>query len=206
MDALPQIQQAGLGDLEAFNQIVLENQSIVFNYVLWLVNDHASAEDLTQETFIRAFQHLRKYRGGSIRAWLLRIAANASLDELRRRKRHTMISLTCFTCEDEEVETPPWLKDPGSSTEEKIVRQELCECLQQHLNQLPEAYRQAILLVDVLEMDYAEAATAMGIPMGTVKSRLARARMLMRKRLVNASENSPLFSFRDAWSAEKEQL
>lgn len=204
MDKLLQIQQACSGDLDAFNQIVLENQSIVFNYVLWLVCDQAIAEDLTQETFIRAYQHLRGYRGGSIRAWLLRIAANASLDELRRRKRHTMISLTCFNCEDEEVETPPWLKDPGPSTEEKVEQQELCEYLQRYLNELPEEYRQAILLVDVLEMNYSEAAIAMGVPMGTVKSRLARARMLMRKRLENALEDSPIFALNTGWFAEKE--
>lgn len=183
MDEFQQIQQALEGDLEAFNQLVLEYQTTVYAYAYWLVHNRETAEDLTQEAFIRAFRNLKQYRGGSFRAWLLRIVGNASLDELRRMKRHQNLSLTCFDQDGEEVENNTWLKDPDSSVEEKYEQKEFQERLQGYIAELPEEYRSAVLLVDLFEMDYSEAAVAMAVPIGTVKSRLARARMLLRNRL-----------------------
>ena len=183
MDELQQIQQALAGDLEAFNQLVLEYQTTVYAYAYWLVHNRETAEDLTQEAFIRAFLNLKQYRGGSFRAWLLRIVGNASLDELRRMKRHQNLSLTCFDQDGEEVENNTWLRDPDCSVEEKVEQKEFQERLQGYIAELPEEYRSAVLLVDLFEMDYSEAAVAMAVPIGTVKSRLARARMLLRNRL-----------------------
>lgn len=194
-DELQQIQQALQGDLEAFNQLVLEYQTTVYHYTFWLVRNRETAEDLTQEAFIRAFQNLRSYRGGSFRAWLMRIAGNASLDELRRQQKRQTLSLTSFNDDAEEVDTDVWLRDPGASVEETIEQQEFRRDLQQYIDELPDEYRRALLLVDVFEMDYNEAAAAMGVPIGTVKSRLARARLLLRQRLQNAAQQqfSPVF-------------
>lgn len=186
-EELQHIQQARQGDLEAFNQIVLEYQSVVYNYAYWLVKHRETAEDLTQEAFIRAFQNLNQYRGGSLRAWLMRIVANAGVDELRRLKRQHTLSLTCLDQDGEAFESDEWLRDPGASVEEKAEQKEFRARLQQYLDELPDEYRRALLLVDVFEMDYAEAAAAMTVPIGTVKSRLARARIRLRKRLVEAS-------------------
>jgi RNA polymerase sigma-70 factor (ECF subfamily) len=181
------IQRARQGDLDAFNQLVLEYQALVYNHALWLVQDHDTAEDLTQETFISAFQNLNQYRGGSFRAWLMRIVAYDSIDELRRQKRRKIISLTRFNEYEEEIEPNAWLRDPVPSVEEKAEQDDLRDNMQKMINELPEEYRRTVVLVDLLEMQYAEAAAAMNVPIGTVKSRLARARMVLQKRLKGAA-------------------
>lgn len=185
------IQRALQGDLEAFNPLVLEYQTAAYNQALWILRDRAAAEDFTQEAFIQAFHSLNRFQGGSFRAWLLRIVANACLDELRRRKRRPSLSLTRTGDYGEEIESEAWLRDPGASVEEIVEQADRRASLQRAINQLPEDYRQAVLLVDVLEMDYAEAAEILGVPLGTVKSRLARARLQLRKRLEYALETPP---------------
>lgn len=183
MDEQELIEKARQGDLEAFNHLVLKYQTAVYNQVWWMLFDEDAAEDITQETFILAFRKLDHFRGGSFRSWLLRIAANASKDELRRIKRRPTVSLTRMNDYEEEIETDAWLKDPGASVEETIEQNELQTTLQRCINELPEAYRHAIILVDILEMEYSEAAAAMRVPLGTVKSRLMRARTKLRERL-----------------------
>ena len=189
VEELHLIQRACQGDLEAFNQLILEYQTLVFNHALWMVHDRETAEDVTQETFLSAYQNINQYRGGSFRAWLLRIVTNASLDELRRQKRRQTIPLFSYNHDGEEIEVDDWLVDSGPSVEEQSMQRDLRVSLQRHICALPEEYRNAVLLVDVFEMEYAEAAEVMGVPIGTVKSRLARARLLLRRRLENGRDS-----------------
>ena len=111
---------------------------------------------------------------------MLRIVTNACYDELRRRKRRPTTPLEPTDQYNEEIESPYWIADPGESPEDTAARAELAEAIQHCLNQLSPDFRTVVVLVDVQGMDYAEAAEVVGKPLGTVKSRLSRARRGMR--------------------------
>lgn len=177
------VSHATNGNLDAFNQLVLTHQDIVYNHVYHLLGDPAWAEDVTQESFIKAYQKLDDYRGGSFRGWVLKIATNASYDFYRRASRHPTRPLYPVSDDGEEVESPAWLVDTTGSVEKSVQQKEDGEELYRMLNELPLAFRSVILLVDVYEMDYAEVAETLNLPLGTVKSRLARARMQMKEKL-----------------------
>jgi RNA polymerase sigma-70 factor, ECF subfamily len=185
MDESSLIQAARRGDLDAFNLLVLKYQDVVFNQASWMLKDRQSAEDFTQDTFIQAYRKLPGYRNGSFRAWLVRIVTNACLDELRRRKRRPLVPLEPLNQEGEEVESVDWLADPGPSVEDRLEQADLSGLLQCQMDQLPADHRAVLVLVDLQDFDYEEAAAALGVPVGTVKSRLARARTQLRKRLAD---------------------
>ncbi len=191
MDEFGLIQSARQGDLEAFNRLVLHYQDMVFAQAYRLVGDEDSAADIAQETFISAYKNLGAYRGGSFRAWLLRITTNAAYDELRRRKRKPVTALEPLDTEAEEIESPRWLADGGESPEERLERAELEKAIQHCLETLPGEFRAVVVLVDVQGFDYAEAAEVIRKPVGTVKSRLARARMRLRECLQGLWELLP---------------
>jgi RNA polymerase sigma-70 factor, ECF subfamily len=149
------------------------------------------AADATQEAFISAYRNLRSYRGGSFRAWLLRIVTNACYDELRRRQRRPTTSLEPIDDVGEEIESPHWLADPGETPEDSLERAELGTAIQNCLDDLPLDFRSAVILVDIQGMDYSEAAQAVGKPVGTIKSRLARARSRLRDCLQGFGELLP---------------
>jgi RNA polymerase sigma-70 factor (ECF subfamily) len=175
MDEEQLILAAQKGDLDAFNRLVVSYQGLVFNLAFRLLSDDA-AEDITQDAFISAFNSLRSFRGGSFKAWLLRIVTNAAYDELRRRQRRPQTPLEPDTPEGEDVPDPIWLADPGESLQELAERVELNKAIQSCLDQLETEFRVPVILVDVQGLDYAEAAEVLRRPLGTVKSRLARAR------------------------------
>ena len=147
---------------------------------------------------MRSFPLSRKsrlIRGGSFKAWLLRIVTNACYDELRRRKRRPTTPLEPSNEYNEEIETPQWIADPGESPEELATRLELGETIQHCLDTLSIDFRTVIVLVDIQGMDYAEAAQVVGKPLGTIKSRLARARNGLRVCLTEFWELLP-FAYR----------
>lgn len=176
---------ASKGDLDAFNQLVLNYQDMAYHHAHALLGDPASAEDAAQESFIKAFQAIGRFRGGLFRAWLLRIVTNTSYDMLRESKRRPTQSLYPNGDDGEEIESPAWLADPNASVQDSVERKEESHRLYQMLDGLPEAYRSVITLVDLYELDYLEAARILNVPIGTVKSRLARARLQMQEKLRN---------------------
>jgi RNA polymerase sigma-70 factor (ECF subfamily) len=176
MDLKEQISKSLEGDLDAFNQIVLAYQSLVYNQAYRVIGEPDSAADATQEAFISAYQKLHTYRGGSFKSWLLRIVSNACYDEYRRRKRQPVVPLTPETDQGEDLESAPWLEDPAENPEEFAQRKELSNAIQTCLNRLDVEFRTVVVLIDIQGMDYASAAAAMDSPLGTIKSRLARAR------------------------------
>jgi RNA polymerase sigma-70 factor (ECF subfamily) len=176
MDEAALIVDAQKGNLDAFNRLVLAYQEQLYNQALRMLDETAPAEDASQEAFLLAYRNIRTYRGGSFRAWLLRIVTNVCYDELRRRKRRPTIPLEPSDEEGEEIESPRWIVDPGDSPEEAADRSALERAIQHCLNGLPEEFRTVVLLVDIQGMDYDEVSTVIGRPLGTVKSRLARAR------------------------------
>jgi RNA polymerase sigma-70 factor (ECF subfamily) len=180
MDEPGLIQSAQRGDLEAFNRLVLAYQDMVFNQAYRMMSEMDAAEDAAQDAFIIAYRKLDSYRGGSFKAWLLRIVTNLCYDELRRRKRRPTTPLEPLDHDDEEIESPRWLSDPSETPEESAERAELAQALQNCLDGLPPEFRAIVILVDIQGLDYSEAAQAIGSPLGTVKSRLARARTRMR--------------------------
>ena len=169
-----------MGDLDAFNRLVIAYQDRVYNQAYRVLGNHQSADDATQEAFISAFRKLSSFRGGSFRAWLLRIVTNACYDELRRQKRRPTTALEPVDENDEEIESPYWIADPGELPEEQAVRSEIGNAIQECLNQLSNEFRMVVVLVDVQGLDYQEASEVIGKPLGTIKSRLARARYQMR--------------------------
>ncbi len=185
------IRSAQQGDLQAFNQLVLAYQDRVYNAALRILGDEDLAADAAQETFLSAFRGLSGYRGGSFRAWLLRTVTNACYDELRRRKRRPTTPLEPSVDEDEEIESPRWLADPDASPEEKIDQAELEHAIQHCLENLPADFRAVVVMADLQGLDYSEVAVAVRTPLGTVKSRLARARLRLRECLQGFRELLP---------------
>jgi RNA polymerase sigma-70 factor (ECF subfamily) len=180
MDELALVEQARNGDLNAFNGLILEYQDMAYNLAARMLDDPDGAADVTQVAFLSAYRSLDSFRGGSFRAWVLRMVSNACYDELRRRKRRPTISLEPVNEDDEEIESPAWLADDSASPEDLMERSELENALQTCIQGLPEEFRSVVLMVDVEGLDYQEVSLAVGKPLGTVKSRLARARLKMR--------------------------
>ena len=181
MDEPALILEAQHGDLDSFNTLVLTYQDILFNTALRIMGDDDAAADATQEAFLSAFRAIKSYRGGSFKAWLLRTVTNACYDELRRQKRRPTVQLEPETDDGEEMETPRWLADPAMGPEEEVAADELEHAIQHCLNELPDEFRAVVVLTDIQGMDYKEVATTVRVPLGTIKSRLARARLRLRE-------------------------
>lgn len=185
------IQEAQHGDLDAFNSLVLHYQDMLFNTAMRILGDEDLAADATQEAFISAFRSITSYRGGSFKAWLMRTVTNACYDELRRQKRRPTVRLEPETDDGDEIDSPRWLADPNMTPAEKAEALELEHAVQHCLDALPTEFRTVVVLADIQGMDYSEVATASRVPLGTVKSRLARARLRLRECLRGFAELLP---------------
>ncbi len=178
------ISAAQSGDLEAFNLLVLKYQNLLYGTALRILGDDSLAEDATQEAFISACRHFDTFRGGSLKAWLVRIVINKCYDLARSLRRRQTVSLNEIDA-DECVNTDTSSIWDGFQTVEQSVesaemRELICKCL----DAIPADARTIITLVDVENLSYREVAKALKIPVGTVKSRLARARFRLRQELM----------------------
>lgn len=173
MDELSLIRAARRGDLDAFNQLVVAYQQRVYNLAYRLMGESTAAADATQDAFIRAWNELHTFKEGSFVAWLLRITTNLCYDELRRLKRRPVTSLDT---PDGEIRFVSQIENP----EQAAQRSELNRAIQNCLDELPEDQRTATVLCDVQGYDYQAIAEVMNIPIGTVRSRLSRARTRLR--------------------------
>jgi RNA polymerase sigma-70 factor, ECF subfamily len=143
-----------------------------------LTRSPAEAEDLVQDTYVKAFRHQRRFRPGTnLRAWLLAILHNTFLNDVRRKKGSPVQPGS----ESEAVEQQP---SPGPSPEDALVAQATAADVDAALAAVPEPYRQAVWLRDVQELSYAEIAEVLGVPAGTVMSRISRGRRLLHARLL----------------------
>jgi len=191
------------GNLNAFNQLVMIYQTAVYNTALRIVYDEDRANDLAQTAFISAWQHMDSFKGDSFKPWILRITINACYDELRRQRRHPSVPLEPVSTEDdEENEDVHWLMDPSPQPSQTTETNEMIQAVENCLNRLPFDYRSVLLLIDVQELDYQEASEVLGKPLGTVKSRLFRARQKMRDCL---KEKGELFSSEDRYFDRKDE-
>jgi RNA polymerase sigma-70 factor (ECF subfamily) len=182
---------ARAGELAAFNALVELYQAQVYNLAYRMLSQREAAEDATQETFLSVFQHIVQFRGDNFRAWLLRIASRACIDQVRRAGRRPAISWDAASADPVQDVEPP---DPGEGPEGATLRLELRTTLQRALSTLPPEQRIAVVLCDVQGLSYQEIADAMGTNIGTVRSRLARGRAHLRDRLVEWGELSPELS------------
>jgi RNA polymerase sigma factor (sigma-70 family) len=174
------VAQALEGDLVAFNAIVERYQQIAYNLSLRMLRDPSMAEDVTQEAFFSAYRNLARYRGGSLKSWILTIVANRSRDILRSPAKKRTSSLEAYT----EGGDPagPW-QHPDALPEEQAERAETSRLVRDAINQLPNDQRTVVTLVDLQQMDYEEASRITGASLGTVKSRLFRGRQRLKESL-----------------------
>ena len=184
------IEAAQHGSMDAFNQLILRYQDSLFNVAVRILGDNDKAADAVQEALISAWRSLHTFSGGSFRAWLSRTVINKCYDEFRRSSRHPVLPLMPYV-DGEELEEREWLRDPGLPLDMQMEALDLNDAIQDCLQSLPVAHRAVLVMVDVEGMNYEEAAASLDIPVGTVKSRLARARASLRSALREFSELLP---------------
>jgi RNA polymerase sigma-70 factor (ECF subfamily) len=178
------VKAAQKGDLDSFNHLVLLFQDRIFGFVSRILGDEDLAADITQDAFIKAYQSLPQFRNGSFRSWLYRIAKNTAFDEMRRTKKHAAVSLDYEDEDEEDSSLMAYLPNDDPSPEQEYERAELSQTIQAALDQLNQDQRAVITLIDIQDFDYQEAAETLGTNIGTIKSRLARARQQLREILV----------------------
>lgn len=188
MDEKALIAAAQRGEVRAFNQLVLTYQSMVYNLAYRILGDADAAADASQDTFLSAFHAIKKFRGGSFKAWLLRIATNACYDQLRYQQRRPTSSLETLLTESDHL---PILTNPDERPEDYALRQELGRVIQAGLDTLPPDQRVVLVLSDVQGLSYQEIAEITRASLGTVKSRLSRGRTKLRDYLLEQEELLP---------------
>jgi RNA polymerase sigma-70 factor (ECF subfamily) len=174
------------GSLDAFNSLVERHQSAVYNLCLRLLGQPQAAEDAAQEAFLSAFRALPRFAGGNFRSWLLRIAANESKDELRRRRRKDASASLSQIYDNSELPLEP--ADDVAGTELLYERKEAAAAIQTALLELPFDQRLAVTLCDLQGLPYEAVATATGASLGTVKSRIHRGRIRLREVIMTNPE------------------
>jgi RNA polymerase sigma-70 factor (ECF subfamily) len=167
----------------AFSELVRRFQGRVINLIGRVLNDRESADDLAQEVFVRVYVHRRNYRRGSkFSTWLFTIAANLAKNEIRRRvRKRSWFSLDAL--QEAFRDSAPQLADPAESNERTLEREQLQEAMARAIATVPEKYRLAVVLRDLEGLPYEEIAVVLGIPGGTVRSRINRARGMLKRKL-----------------------
>lgn len=171
------------GDPEAFSQLVERHQTMVYRLALGKTGSPQDAEEVTQTAFLKAWQGLRTFQGkAAFSTWLYRLTANAAVDLLRRR-REPALSL-------DDPDLPP-IPDQAPSPEELSMAAERRRLLWQAIDQLPESHRLPLVLRELEGLSYREIARALDLEEGTVKSRLARGRLMLRQQLLESGTFYP---------------
>lgn len=180
------IERLRAGDAQAFDHLATRYAADIYGLLFRLTQDPEEARDLTQETFLSALRAIRKFRGeADLKTWLFRIAINESRNRFRwwkRRRRDVTISLD-VPAAGGETPLSETFSSPAASPEETALRLERQRLLRDALDGLPEIYREAVVLCDIEGLSYEEIAQTLEVNLGTVKSRIARGREELRKRL-----------------------
>ena len=183
IDEAAVVAQAREGDARAFSELVRRYEGKIFRLAQHVTQNREDAEDVLQETFMKAYEHLDQFQGNSkFYTWIVRIAVNQALMKLRRRKTDRSVSLdeTIDTGEDTVVrEIAAWDEDP----EDRYSREELGKILNTAVQSLDPPYRSVFQLRDIDELSTEETAEALGLSVPAVKSRLLRARLQLREKL-----------------------
>jgi len=182
------IARAMKGETEAFNALVLKYQNMAYSVAYRMLRDEDAAADVVQDSLIKAYRALQGFQGGNFRSWLMRIVANTCYDLLRAKQRHATDSLDDLL--DEQDHTPH-LVDHAEGPESHAERMELNKFIEAGIQALPPDQRLVLVLCDVHGYAYDEIAEIANLPMGTVKSRISRARLRLRDYLLNKPELLP---------------
>ena len=190
-EELALVARAKAGNADAFEPLVLENQSKVYNLALRMMGNPSDAEDAAQEAFVKAWNSLKDFRGDSrFSVWLYRLTNNVCIDLLRKQKRQTAISLSQENDDGEEMEL--MIPDGRLSPEEEAERKELQEQIRAALANLPDEWRSILVLRELNGLSYEELAETLNLEVGTVKSRLNRARKKLCAELIQSGNFSSL--------------
>jgi RNA polymerase sigma-70 factor, ECF subfamily len=180
------IERLKRGDAAAFEQLVAERSGEIFGLLFRLTENSEEARDLTQETFLRAYQSIDRFRGeADLRTWIYRIAINQARNRWRwwrRRRRDTTISLDATQGESTQT-LMATLAESGNNPEQQTLAHEREVVLRSALQRVGRAYRETVILRDIEGFTYEEIADTLGINVGTVKSRLSRGRQELRQKL-----------------------
>ena len=184
------VSRARAGDTAAFEQLMLDNQDRVYTLCLRMTGNREDALDLAQETFLNAWRGRSSFQGNSsFSTWVYRLASNACIDFLRKRKRRQQ-GESPHSLDDEEAPLPE-PADPRGSPEEELERRELRRAVERGLQALPDHHRQVLVMRELSGMSYQEIGAVLDLDLGTVKSRIARARLALKKFLVQEGNFSP---------------
>lgn len=188
------VERAQAGDTQAFEELVRRHERRVYRTVLSITGNQEDAEDAMQETFLRLYQHLGEFQGASrFTTWLTRIAINEGLQKLRKRKpMQSLDEPKEFNDETMPRQFGTWHENP----EELYAQEEIRRIVQEAINSLPPAYRVVFMLRDVEGLSTEEAAEALGLGVAALKSRILRARLLMRERLAERFQRAPTLAER----------
>jgi len=182
------IARAVKGDLDAFNQLVITYQNLAYSVAFRTLQDGDAAADAVQDSFIKAYRAIDRFQGGSFKSWIIRIVANTCYDQLRGRQHRMTDSLDDLAADEAHV---PALEDPAGAPHDRFEQVELGELIERSFAVLPPEQRLVLTLCDVHGFAYDEIAHLAGLPMGTVKSRINRARARVRDYLLQYPELLP---------------
>lgn len=184
------IQAARGGDDLAFNHLISHYQAAAQRLAQQILRTEEAAADAVQDALVKVHRALPRFQDGNFRSWLLRIVTNTCYDYLRSQRRRSTVSLDELT-DPSGAEFPQLRADELQNPEILVTQQESLQFLLHAIEQLPNWHRDVVLLVDVHGYDYTEAAEMLGLPLGTVKSRLSRARSALRDQLIKAGFVAP---------------
>lgn len=173
------------GEVAAFNALFARHSPWVFNLALRLTGNPDDAQDMTQEAFVRAYRAIARYHGrAAFTTWLYRVAVNVCLDEIKRRGRRP-VALSSLLGEDDPL---PEADDSSVNLHQELQTRERRRALLQAIYALPPKHRQVLVLYELEGRSYEEISELLGLNLGTVKSRLNRARLALRQRLEPVKE------------------
>ncbi len=177
------------GDASAFNDLIVKYEKVVYNFAYRLTQNYDDANDIAQDAFIRAYNAIQSFRGDSaFSTWIFRITTNVFLDERKRRKSHPQQSLDEYVTGEEGNREGMQVEDTAPTPSEIVETKERQQIVAQAIQDLPEYQRAMVVLYHVQQKSYEEIAEIMKLPIGTVKSRLNRARLALKEKLSSMQE------------------